>query len=276
MRSTIIEKTLTMEEIATRAPSIFASAPMDDVSDKYKFVSTVEVLDSLRKEGWEPYQVSEQRVNKDEREGFQKHMIRLKNVKQDMRIELGNGDTTFVTAILMNSHDRSCAYRLAMGAFRLICSNGLIVFDSNFGNFRIKHINFDDGQVLEASEKIIKNVPQVYESINAMSNVRLSPFQAMEFAERAIRLRWTEEQLKNISVNPEDVIKPKRFDGGGKDNLWSVFNNAQENFMKGGVLYSRLGVSGPGRYRRSRVVTGIDQDIKLNSNLWSLAMEYVN
>ncbi|MFZ8887334.1 MAG: DUF932 domain-containing protein, partial [Steroidobacteraceae bacterium] len=49
--------------------------------------------------------------------------------------------------------------------------------------------------------------------------------------------------------------------------LWNTYNVIQENLLKGG----QRGRATTGRRMTTRPVTGIQQDVKLNRALWSLA-----
>ena len=54
-----------------------------------------------------------------------------------------------------------------------------------------------------------------------------------------------------------------------RDDLWSTFSRLQENLVKGGLQ----GCSRAGCATRTRLVKGIDQNVKLNRELWGLVDE---
>ena len=68
--------------LRTQAPSIFALGPMAGVSDRYTFVPTARIVDGLREQNWMPVEVEEQRIRKEARRGFQKHMLRFRRAEQ--------------------------------------------------------------------------------------------------------------------------------------------------------------------------------------------------
>jgi hypothetical protein len=72
---------LNNEELQNIAPSIFASQPVADVSDRYSFLPTSSILDGMRDHGWMPVRAEEQRVRTQTRQGFQKHLIRFARVE---------------------------------------------------------------------------------------------------------------------------------------------------------------------------------------------------
>ena len=55
--------------------------------------------------------------------------------------------------VLVNSHDKSSAYQLHCGLFRLVCTNGMVVSDGTFQRISIKHSGFNPDSVIEASSR---------------------------------------------------------------------------------------------------------------------------
>jgi hypothetical protein len=51
--------------------------------------------------------------------------------------------------------------------------------------------------------------------------------------------------------------------------LWSTLNKVQENLLRGGLTRR----SATGRLTRTRRITAIREDVRLNSGLWDLARE---
>ena len=69
--------TLTNDQIVKLAPAAGAKAPHEMVSDRYSFVPTIEAVELLRSVGWLPVAAKQAGVRNDDRDGFQKHMIRF-------------------------------------------------------------------------------------------------------------------------------------------------------------------------------------------------------
>ena len=89
---------LSNDEIAEFAPSILAHAAHESRSDRYSYIPTVEVLDALRKEGFQPFMVCQTRVRDDGRRAYTKHMVRLRHADQITGSEANE-------IIMLNSHD---------------------------------------------------------------------------------------------------------------------------------------------------------------------------
>jgi hypothetical protein len=65
----------------------------------------------------------------------------------------------------VNSHDKSSAYQLHCGLFRLVCTNGMVVFDGTFQRISIKHSGFNPDSVIEASFKVLTAVPDIMNQV---------------------------------------------------------------------------------------------------------------
>ena len=73
---------------------------------------------------------------------------------------------------------------------------------------------------------------------------------------------------QNLSFNVEEILEPTREQDKGND-LWSVYNVVQEKLIHGMVNYQN-----GNKNRKARKIKNFQQDIKLNSELYELAMEY--
>jgi hypothetical protein len=144
---------LTNEQIVKLAPAAGAKAPDEMVSDRYSFVPTIEAVELLRSVGWLPVSAKQAGVRNDDRNGFQKHMIRF--------IQAGMAaDEERIDLVLNNSHDRGCAFKLAASVWRKICENGLMV-SSELYNFFHKHIGFDSQAFMESAYKIADGAGEI-------------------------------------------------------------------------------------------------------------------
>jgi len=254
---------LNNEQLQGIAPSIFAQNAMPGVSENYSFLPTIHAVDGLRNAGWQPVWVSEQTVRLETRKGFQKHMIRFQ------RADLIGSAAEFCPEVcLVNSHDRSSAYQLHAGIFRMICGNGLIVADTTFERVSIRHTGFEPSLVVDASLKVLDSLPQLTDAVESFRARRLTPAESKAFAEGAILLRY--DDLQVAPVSPDKLLEARRTEDSGSD-LWTTFNRVQENLIRGGLKdYTRRKTDGK-RHPRTRAVAGLDENVRLNKALWHLA-----
>jgi len=251
------------EMLAVQAPSVFAEQAVEGVSTRYTFIPTAKIVSRMRGEGWAPVAAREQGVRLENRRGFQKHMIRFQRQHQ-----IGHVGDYIAEIALVNSHDRSSAYQLHAALYRLVCGNGLMVSDTTFQHISIRHSGGEADEIIAASFKVLANLPQLTESVDAFRARQLTDTEARAFAESAIMLRWNSVQRAPVSA--DKLLEPRRQEDQGS-SLWQVFNRVQENLIQGGQKDLFRHRDTGSRHARTRPVTGLDEDIRLNKSLWHLA-----
>jgi hypothetical protein len=257
-------KRLSKDDVIRLAPSVITEEPYHDLSVKYSNISTMTILESLMQENWYAIQAEEMRCNKKDREGYQKHMIRLQN---DYLITIqDSGLPSFLNTILINSHDGRSAYIFHAGIYRQVCSNGLIVGNS-FQDIHLKHQGIDDMMVKKASQELLELLPGVSTKVTQMQNIFLNYSERALFADSAKMLIAPEA---TTSIAPIELLSARHKEDMGQTNLWNVFNDVQENIIKGGIKVTRMTVKGE-RSKKSREVKAIDRKVNLNKALWTLA-----
>jgi len=89
----------------------------------------------------------------------------------------------------------------------------------------------------------------------------------------ALRLRF--DDANQAPINASRLLDSRRWEDKG-DDLWHVFNRVQENLIRGGQRdFSRRREDGR-RFPRTRAIAGLDQNIRLNRELWNLAERVAN
>lgn len=244
------------DEIACYAPSVLAQAAHESRGERYSFIPTISVIDGLRKEGFQPYEVRQTRVRDQNKREHTKHMVRLRHESSIT----STGEVPEI--ILLNSHDGSSSYQLLSGIFRFVCSNGLIAGDV-CSDIRVRHSGNVVDDVIEGATRILADTEQVVDRIGTYKGIELSVPEAQVFANAALSLRWDEGKAP---VEADRILRVRRADDR-KTDLWTTFNRIQENLVKGGAP----GVSASGRRMTSRAVGGISENVKLNRALWTLA-----
>lgn len=248
---------LSDDQIRAVAPSIFADAAHDSRSERYSYIPTATVLDKLRREGFEPFMVTQTRVRQDDRRDYTKHMLRLRHASQINGREANE-------IILLNSHDGTSSYQMLAGMFRFVCKNGLVCGDT-VADVRVPHKGDVAGQVIEGAYEVLQGFDRAHESRDAMQAVTLDEGESEVFARAALALKY-DDPTKPAPITETQVLAPHRYDDNGRD-LWSTFNRIQQSLLRGGLR----GRSANGRRVTTRPVQGIDQDLRLNRALWLLA-----
>jgi len=246
-------------EIARVAPSVFAAAAHCSRADTYSFVPTAQVLDRLRSEGFEPFEVRQTNCRKEDKVPFTRHMVRLRHPN------MIKADDVTPEIILLNSHDGTSSYQLLTGFFRSICDNGLVAGNVH-SDIRIAHRGNISDNVIDGCIRVVQNLEQITNRVDEYRGKILKLFDQKEFAAKAMELKWGDVQ----PFEPDRLLTAHRYEDSS-DSLWNVFNTVQENLLKGGIA----GRSANGRRTRTRGIRAIDADVKINKALWQLADEFV-
>ena len=251
-------KPLNNNELRVKAPTLFTSEPHSEVSDKYHFIPTIDVIEEIRANNWYPVNVSVANVRDEEKEGFQQHCVRFRHFE-----DLLNPKDNAVELLLFNSHDRSKAFSISAGIFRFVCANGLVVSDSVFESYKIKHLGDRDNDVAAAVAKITAIKEKLIEKIKTLSSIQLSNVEKESFAKLSIPLRFE----KHLEVDYNDLLIPHR-EEDYKDDLYTVLNIIQENLIRGNVS----GVNKEsGRRFTSKEIKSITTDAQVNKGVWEIA-----
>ena len=72
------DRPLTHEELMHHVPGIFGEDKHTSRSQNYTYIPTITVLESLQREGFQPFFACQTRVRDPGRRGYTKHMLRLR------------------------------------------------------------------------------------------------------------------------------------------------------------------------------------------------------
>ncbi|MDH2436848.1 DUF932 domain-containing protein [Pokkaliibacter sp. MBI-7] len=254
------DRPLSDDQIMRVAPSIFATEPHESRSDRYTYIPTIQVLDALRKEGFAPFMVCQTRVRNLEKKDHTKHMIRLRHANQINGKEANE-------IILLNSHDGTSSYQMLAGMFRFVCHNGMVCGDT-LGDIRVRHQGDVISDVIEGAYTVLDSFEAAEEQREGMKALTLNDGEQAAFARAALTLKYDNPEQRPAPITEDQILSARRYEDRSND-LWGTFNRVQENMLKGGLN----GRNRNGRRQRTRAVTGIDQNVKLNRALWVLADE---
>lgn len=245
------------DQIRQVAPSIFAADKHDSRSERYTYIPTIDILTKLREEGFQPFMVCQTRVRDNGKREHAKHMLRLRHATQ-----VTQSDSPEI--ILLNSHDGSSSYQMLGGYFRFVCENGLVLGDTTH-DVRVPHKGNVVDDVVAGAYDVLDGFDLIREVKEGMAEVQLDEHEQHAFARAALAYRY-DTTTAPAPITEQQVLRPRRTDDTGND-LWTTFNRVQESLVRGG----QPGRTATGRRTRTRAVTGIDQDVKLNRALWVLA-----
>lgn len=246
--------TLTIKEAIELAPAIGATGPAAHVSDSYQFVSTREILENVHDYGWRITNVSSQG-----RSQYAQHRVTLVNEK-DLVVNKDSQDG-IPRIEMFNSHNKSKRLMFAIGYFRFVCSNGLIVASGPAETIKTKHrFSGDKLQgIMEQVSQISERFPKIVGKIDSFRQRELSESEQTDFATYALKGRFIyrpelPKRFQDIAKMSELLLKSRRPADEGS-NVWNVYNRVQENLIRGIPDHTRP-------------IRGYGDSVRVNQLLW--------
>ena len=252
---------LTLDQLPA---AVHATAPAADVSSRYTFINTMDVVAQMMDSGLVPVRkhVYNKRVSRAGAQETAFHMVAFQPksyAEGDFNAPVGG----VVPEVRMyNSHDRTSRFGLELGLFRKVCSNGMIVRE-NGASVSFRHMQnevFDAGII---AKQMLDKFQGQFDVIERMVKRVLTPVEALDYANAVtVALPWSQHR----TVQAEALLEVRRPEDKAS-NLWSVMNRVQENYIKGGpqVADSR------GYMRTLRPITSIMADRAINHAVWDMA-----
>ncbi|CAO1292807.1 unnamed protein product [Diamesa hyperborea] len=267
-------KPFTIDELKQRVPAAFANQASSDVSQKYNFISTEQVINTLINGKFLPYGAMQGKSRKEGNALVAKHIIKFRKegtqlVKGEMIPEI----------VLSTSHDGTSAFKLDLGIYRIVCSNGLVAPTSFLASRSVRHQGYNDGDIIDASFEVLSNCPAADQNLSDMRKLLLSDKERDVYAEAALELKYENDDDFDENGTPKvEILKPsprlllniRRQNDSAKD-LLTTFNVIQENLIRGEQMYFGRDKKGHKVRKTTRAVKSVGADLKLNKALWTLA-----
>jgi hypothetical protein len=252
-----LQAALSAEALRERVPAAFAPAAHERTSAAYTFISTERVLSALASVGFLP--VDARQAARARSPLHARHLIRLRR-----RVETIALRDAVPEILFLNSHDGTSAYQLRVGLYRVICTNGLVVSAGVFPPWCVRHRGDVVANVVQAALEISQRFEILAGAVDRMERTPLDRLQQLDFAAEALALRFPTDPPG--TVEPSRLLIARRSEDLGND-LWRTFNVVQENLLQGGIPRR----TPSNQLRRTRRITAIREDVRLNSALWELA-----
>lgn len=259
-RGNVFRSALTLEDVRERAPAVFAPSAHERTSSKYTFIPTERLMFGLMHAGFVPVDARQTHTRRAS-PLHARHVVRLRRRFETVQLKDAVPEVVF-----LNSHDGTSAYQLRVGLFRVVCTNGLIVSRGAFPGICVPHRGDVVHEVIAAALQIAERFDELATQVERMEARQLLKDEQIAFAERALALRYP--NVADSGMQPSQLLTVRRVEDLG-DDLWTTFNKVQENLVRGGL--SRRAASG--RLTRTRRITAIREDVRLNTRLWDLATD---
>jgi hypothetical protein len=145
----------------------------------------------------------------------------------------------------------------------------MVAPSASLGEVRVRHTIRQAAELRFLVESLSARIPILMERAQHWMKITLSQEQAVALAGGALRARFGGNEVKWPATG-EALVYAVRRTADESNNLWSIFNRIQENIIKGGKeIVGKL--NSKGQRRRIVSIHGIDQEIRVNQELWLLA-----
>jgi hypothetical protein len=192
------------------------------IKQKEFYIPTIDVVQKLQKEGWMINGVDEQR-NKNSRKITHNY---VQMTHPDFAVKNKQGkDEAYSSITLKNSCSGNQPLQMSLGAYRMVCSNGLVRFDKHAEAEKIKHIEINYKDLDRFVNSMNDKAQNTIAELNKWKQQDMTIEQMRDFAYNAAKLRFDETDEK---FDPSALLRVNRVEDEDND-VWTVFNRIQEN-----------------------------------------------
>jgi hypothetical protein len=266
---------LTVEDMQQRAPAMFSDTKAERLTDRYAAFRTADLLPIMADYDYFPVQAAQKRPTKNSptKAEHKTHMVAFSKGGDQ-----GDGQTRG-EIIVYNSHDGSSALRLFAGAYRFICSNGIVAGEGM--QQRIYHTTKSIAGFEQSLRSVIEALPSVLQQFEVARNINLDGMQQYELAKQAVMKRWGawDDSIVDVDGRPikgsyavDKTIRDALGVQRSEDNLsdaFTVWNRIQENVLRGNVMIKSITDNNVGM-RKARPVTAVAEHVRINRELFDL------
>lgn len=224
------------------------------INSKETMVESLDAVRELQRQGWNIAGAYEQRNKQNRKVGS--HFIRMEH--PDFKVTNSKGKTDAVATMnIFNSTTGAKPMELDLGAYRQVCSNGMIAHTS-YSNAKVPHTEKGQYSLQEILCDLGIRTQGVMEEFNKLKERDLSPQEAMHLATQAAEIRFG----KGHRIDVSQLLNVVREEDKGED-VWTVFNRIQENLTQPHRITDHLGNIMNG-------ITNVEEDTRINKELFEL------
>jgi Domain of unknown function (DUF932) len=260
---------LTEDELRKLAPSVFATTPHESRSPRFAAVPTIDFVRAAAKEGFAVVGAKQCLTRVPGKAPFTKHLLRMRQLDSDVTHAVGD---TIAEVLLKNANDGTSQYDLFAGLFKIACMNSLVALLDSIDSVKVRHTGDAVGKVIEGSFRVLESAKIALAAPREWSQVKLDRDESLALAEAARVIRFGDaEGNVDSPITAAQLLTARRREDADRTNLWTNFNVIQENVIRGGLHGVATNANNVRRNMTTRPINGIDQDVKLNRALWTLA-----
>lgn len=263
---------ISIDEARKLVPSAFAESHDGRRSERYNFISTLSIIESMEANNWGLVSAVSPRTRVSLRRDFGIHKLEFQD-RETLDIEdprqvsnflaPGEKKPIYPRIHIINSHNGTSNLKVMAGLYALVCLNGMVISKGTVGEFNVRHNHrFNAEDAFATINQFRQTLPGVRDVINSWSNIVLPQEKANEFATKAARIRWNKPQ--DVLPDPNVILQARRVEDARRD-FWTIFNRVQENLIRGGFERDN---------RKVRAISQMREDLRINQELWELGRVY--
>jgi Domain of unknown function (DUF932) len=217
-------RALSQDEMRRAAPSIFAARPHASRSERFRAISTIEVLQGLEQEGFVAVGARQSASRDASKTDYARHLIRLRRLDNAQQHRVGD---VVCEIILRNANDGTTAYELMAGLFRIRCLNSLVAQIATIDSIKVRHSGDALAKVIDGTYRVLGQVDAVLAAPRDWSRIALDCDARAALAASAHALRFGDAEGKaKTPIKPAQLLTSRRADDRA-DDLWTVMNVIQ-------------------------------------------------
>jgi hypothetical protein len=224
------------------------------INSKATMIESLDAVREFQHQGWNIAGAYEQRNKQNRKIGS--HFIRMEH--PDFKVTNSKCQIDAVATMnIFNSCNGSKPMELDLGAYRLVCENGMIAHTS-YSSAKVPHTEKGQYSLQEILCDLGIRTQGVMEEFNKLKERDLSPQEAMNLATQAADIRFG----KGHRIDVSQLLNIVREEDKGED-VWTVFNRIQENLTQPHRLVDHSGNPLNG-------ISSIEEDTRINKELFEL------
>jgi hypothetical protein len=168
-------RALTRDDFARVAPSVLAVDAHQSRSARFAPISTWDVLEGLRREGFSAVGVKQAVCRQPGRAPYTKHLVRLRRIDDSAMYKVGD---TVAEMLLKNANDGTAAYEIMAGLYRVCCANSLVAQTATLDSVKVRHSGDAIRAVVEGTYRVAAAAQVALDAPREWARLTIEPPQA--------------------------------------------------------------------------------------------------
>lgn len=265
-------KTLTTEEIFNAAPAVYAVTRGENLSDKYLFISTSQLLNVLTQDGWTVVRTyGTRRRGNSKYSAF--HAVYLTRKEYVENTDLQSNEVPLLK--ILNAHNGKHSFRIGPAIMSRKTGAVYNIPCCIYPTPSIVHKTYNTQEVVGVAYTILNDFPKVLKKIDTLKNTQLSPESVREFAKSAANIIFKAEDILRTDENQGDDKVAEQLAGfngfNQNSSVWDLVESINKNAFEGTVVLKRKS----NKMTKSRKINSVKRHDDITQKILELTNEYL-